>query len=339
MLKPRTHSKTQAALAVALILLGACTPYKYIDVEYYDAPKRLLPSCLQGIVLLSNLAAKSTSTAKMEYQWALDSVASSEAVLTLADELGSSPLYAQCPIATDTHVRTDSSNVVLPLRWELLEQISARNHNAPLVLSLEYMRVGPRSNTYPVQIDGVRQFYGYLEMDLYYYWRVYDLRTRHTSNTYLKRDTLTWQITDWLEVKLGDQLPGVFTAAAYSGADAAKQYIEPYMTRWNSDRRLIYCQGGKAMAQAYHLAAEGKWLAAAEIWQKLQSGENKRLASMAAFNLALVSELYDHFEAAYEWLQTAQKLCPSLPGIPEYLDIISERQKANCKEAQGKEKR
>lgn len=321
--------RTLFAPVLAILLLQSCAAYKYIDIQYYDNPEKFLPDCSEGVVILSNLGVKNTGDKRSLYEWSLDSVASAEAVASMQNSMLKSPLFSNYDIQLDSYGRADTSNVILPLRWNVLEQISSRNGNAKIIVSLDYMHITPKMDSYTVLCDGFMKYYGYLQLDVYYYWRVYNLNTHKTSNTFLNRDTLTWENTDWVEVKPGNQLPGVFAAAAYSGTDAARQYAAPYLSVWENASRLIYYKGNELMEKAYGMALSGEWTNAAGIWQTLQSSTNKDLAAKAAFNLALANEMLDRFDVAYEWLRKSYELSPALEGIHEYQHIIEDRMAAN----------
>lgn len=309
--------------------ITSCATYKNIDIQYFNNPELEFPDCSQGVVILANHGLKHTQSKRLMYEWALDSVATAEATYELQNLMLESPLFSNYSIVTDIHQRTDTSNVVLPLRWEVLNDISARNGNANIIISLEYMKVTPKHDCYQTAQGEFMNYYGYLDIDVYYYWRVYNLSTQKTSNKMLNRDTLHWDKTDWVEVRPGNQLPGVFKATAYAGIDAAKQYSSPFIPTWLNGSRLIYYKGSKIMEDAYQMALSGEWMNAAALWQKVISSNDKKNAAKAAFNLALASEMLDKFDIAMQWLIKSYEMKPSLEGIHEYQHILENRIEAN----------
>lgn len=321
-----TVCKKNLILAFTLILsITSCTTYKSIDIQYYNLPKTSFPDCSDGLVIVGNYGIKSTTSKQLQYEWSLDSVAAAEAVLEMRSIMAASPLFSSCPIYTDAFYRSDTSNVVLPIRWDKIKEISEKNGGANIIVSLEYMSVKPSYGSQPTLQGEFLNHYGYLQIEIYCIWRVYDLATKKHTNSYLHRDTLLWEKTDWTEVKPGDQLPGVFSAAAYSGIDAARKFAQPLIPVWVDASRIIYCKGNERFEQAYRMALDGQWINAAGEWQKLIGGKDTKTAAKAAFNLALASEMLDKFDVALEWLKKARELNPYLDGVQEYERIINDR--------------
>ncbi|MGE0076533.1 MAG: DUF6340 family protein [Bacteroidales bacterium] len=311
------------------VLLNSCIPYRYIDIQYYDKTKQNLPINKGKVLVVANLYNRELSNKKEMMEWALDSVAVTTATESLNEILLSSPMYDGLETINKVYYRNDTSKVILPLSWNELSRLSARNDSVNLIVSLDYMRINPYSDCIPRWVGSVKEFYGYLDVAVYCYWRVYDLSNRKITNSYLYRDTLSWEATDWTEVKIGNQLPGVFTATAYAGADAAEKYASLIAPTWKNDTRILFNTGSKLFIQAEKLAEHGQWLDAAALWQKLTSDKNTVIAAKAAFNMALANEMLGNFEVAIDWLDEAQRLNPQLKEIDDYRDIINGRIDAN----------
>lgn len=314
---------------LALLQFSACIPYRSIEIQYYDKPVRSLPITSGRVLLLANLYNRELPNKKAMMEWALDSVAASEATSSLGELLLASPIYEELEPFNTFYYRSDTSKVILPLSWEQIADISAKNNDAEVIISLDYMRINPYSDNIPKWENGIKSYYGYLDIAVYCYWRVYDLRTKKTSNSFLHRDTLSWEATDWVEVRTGNQLPGFFTASAYAGADAAEKYAKLIAPNWNNDTRILFNGNSKFFSQATVFAEQGNWIDAAALWQKHTSDKNRSIAARAAFNMALANEMLGNFEVALEWLNEAQKLNPKLEEIDDYRGVIEERIEAN----------
>ncbi len=316
-------------IALGLLLLSSCIPYRSIDIQYFDKPKQSLPITSGKVLILSNLYNRELPNKKAMMEWALDSVASSEAVNSLGELLLASPIYEELMPVNSFYYRSDTSKVILPLSWEQIAEISTKNEDAEVIVSLDYMRINPYSDNIPKWENGIKSYYGYLDIAVYCYWRVYDLRSKKISNSFLHRDTLSWEATDWVEVRTGNQLPGFFTASAYAGADAAEKYAKLIAPTWNNDTRILFNGNSRYFSQATTFAEKGNWIDAAALWQKHTGDKNRSIAAKAAFNMALANEMLGNFEVALEWLNEAQKLNPKLKEIEDYRSIIEERIEAN----------
>lgn len=321
--------KNSIVIAINLILVSACIPYRSIDIQYYDKPKQIMPITSGKVLILANLYHRELPNKKAMMDWALDSVAALEATNSLGELLLISPVYEELAPINSIYYRNDTSKVILPLSWERIADISAKNNDAEVIISLDYMRINPYSDNIPKWENGVRSYYGYLDIAVYCYWRVYDLRSKKISNSFLHRDTLSWEASDWVEVRTGNQLPGFFTASAYAGADAAEKYAKLIAPTWNNDSRIIFNGNSKFFSQAMVFAEQGNWFDAAALWQKYTNDKNRSIAARAAFNMALANEMLGNFELALEWLSEAQKLNPKLKEIEDYRSVIEERVEAN----------
>ncbi len=312
-----------------VLLFQACVASRSIDIQYYDKSPQCLPKVSGNILLVTNLYNRDLASRKAMMDWALDSVAATEATLAFAQMLEASPQYEGISPVGTVYFRTDTSKVILPLSWAEVNQMALANGAADVVVSLDYIHVSPYYDCSQRFIDNLVEYQGYLDMSVYCYWRVYDRRNSRVSNTFLHRDTLSWEATDWVEVKTGNQLPGFFAAAAYAGASVAEEFAKQVAPVWISDTRTIFDRGNSAMEQAAEYAQSGAWLDAAAIWQRLASAKDASTAAKASYNMAVANEMLGNFELALEWLSKAQKLSPELRDIDHYRGIIESRVEAN----------
>lgn len=313
-----------------LLFVSACIPYRQIDIEYYDSSTKIsIPNGNGKVLILTNYQDKSLSSRGKTLAWALDSVAATEATLSLAKVLNSSPAFSQTSFSNYSVYRKDTSNMILPLPWTQLKNLSEINDSAGLILSLDYMNVKPTAGSYTLWQGSVNAYHGYIYVPVYCYWRIYDITNQKIANYFLHRDTLVWEADDWREVKPGDQLPGYFAAVAYSGADAAEKFAAQIAPFWENSTRILYNSGSKQMVEAEKLALKGDWRGAAEIWQQVIKKGGKALPSRAAFNMALANEMLGNFNVSLEWLMQAKHLNPNLEGLNDYMEIINYRIKAN----------
>jgi len=83
-------------------------------------------------------------------------------------------------------------------------------------------------------------------------------------------------------------------------------------------------EGNDAMKEAYHLAKNGKWAEAAEIWNGLADSDKEKLAARASFNMALASEQIGELANAQEWVDYSDELLNRKVN-EEYSRILRDR--------------
>lgn len=316
---------------ISAILLGftSCVPYKEIDIQYIRKSEIDIPANFSKALILVNLYPTNKKSTKDRFDFAIDSVASQEAVLSLKENLSKSPWFESIDIPIRSYLRIDSSKYIKPLSWGVVESV-AKKDTADLIISLEYMKLMLFTDAYKANNGVSDYYYGYIKTPIYCYWRVYDLSKKKIPNGYLYRDTLVWDASDIYPVTLGNQIPGNFTCAAYAGADCGEKYALKIAPTWVDDKRLFFHGGSPEMDNAYYLVYKGQWVEAAAEWQRVFARNKRKLSAKAAFNLALASEMLGRFDLSKEWLQKALKYYP-LIEISSYQAKIDERIRENSK--------
>ena len=88
--------------------------------------------------------------------------------------------------------------------------------------------------------------------------------------------------------------------------------------------RFYYIRGHPDLKKAAILVKEEKWLDAAKIWKVLAYGPDNEIASRAALNMALVSEMNDNLDAALNWAIESYSLNKK-ESVEQYLKVLLER--------------
>ncbi|MFO8022144.1 MAG: DUF6340 family protein [Perlabentimonas sp.] len=313
-------------LLVALaILLTSCAEYKVISIQTLKPAELSTPNNFQQPIVVLGLYKGIEGVDESMAQAAIDSIAALEAGFVLAETLYDSPWFQDFSIPVSTHYREDSSHLILPYSWAKVEQL-AEEDNADLVISLEYIRVTPEVDSYSYWDGATNAYYGYLSMKIYAYWRVYDLNSKKVTADFLYKDTLVWEENDYSRVRIGNQLPGFFSAASYCGYQTGLEYAKKIAPSWMDERRFYYIRGSKNMRQAVDFADENSWKNAASLWQKVINNPDTKpeVAAKAAFNMALANELNGNFDVALNWLDKSEDF-HKLEEIDWYRKILSMR--------------
>jgi hypothetical protein len=128
--------------------------------------------------------------------------------------------------------------------------------------------------------------------------------------SFVVRDSIYWDDWQYSPSRLVTAtLPDttiIREASDYAGAMPMK-YLTPY---WETARRYFFTDGNADFRDAGYLLTNGKWDAAAAIWQRVfQQGKTKKKKQMfAAFNLALYYELTEDYARAQTFLEQAEQI-------------------------------
>lgn len=316
-------------ICFCIFCILSCIPYKEIDIQYLRIPEISIPTKFNNPVILINHYENRLEDRRERFEHAIDSLAAEEAALALQENLSNSPLFEGLELPIRKYFRKDSSRYIKPLPWNTIRSIASID-NADLIISLEYLKVIEKTDSYKTQLEGMDYYYGSLNVPIYCYWRVYDIVKNQIPSGYLYRDTLLWEKRDWVPVTIGNQLPGFFSASAYVGNECGNIYASKIAPIWQNGKRLIYHIGSKEMESAAVLAIKGQWIEAAEEWQQIFKLKNSKLSAKASYNLALANEMLGKFDIALEWLRKAKKIYP-LDEIDGYINTIEERIKHSLK--------
>lgn len=291
------------------IFLSSCIDYKYVAIQTLKPAEFSLPSNFIQPKIVVNYYNGIANDEESMARSAIDSTAADEAARALRSFMYDSPLFDKVNIPIVFNLRTDISPYITPLDWNSVETI-CNTDSSDLLISLDYISVKPEFESYSYYEGYTKLYYGVLTNKLMAYWRVYNLNDNKRCCETLIRDTINWEKSDFTPLVLGQQLPGLFSSAAYSGYVAAEKFAKRIVPTWTDEQRIYFSVGSSDMKAASQLVEMGKWLEAAGQWQKVIAKSKKRpkLAARAAFNMALANEMNGNFEVALEWLEKSKQL-------------------------------
>lgn len=312
-------------MVLGLSLFSACVQYKAINIQTLTPAELSVTSDFVQPLIVTGIYQGVAGSPESMAQAALDSTAALETGLALAESLAESPWFKGVEVPVKQHYRDESTNRILPFTWEYVERLASET-NADLVISLEYIKIIPTTDSYSYWDNYYEAYYGYLSMDVFAYWRVYDLYNRKLVSDYMFRDTLFWDKYDYFPVKVGDQLPGFFNSAAYCGYLVGDEYAKKIAPYWTDEQRFYYIGGSTLMQKAADFAVQNQWIDAATQWEEVIKKYPNRLelAAKAAFNLALANEMLGNFDIAIGWLVESDKY-HKLQRTSAYKDILERR--------------
>lgn len=108
------------------------------------------------------------------------------------------------------------------------------------------------------------------------------------------------------------------------GKEAAEKYVHRLAPSWITEERMMYYAGNRLMRNGYKSFCENNLDYATIFWKKLYKEGTKRLASMAAYNIALVCEIQDNLDECENWLEKSIQI-NSDKEVADYLEKIRKR--------------
>ena len=80
-------------------------------------------------------------------------------------------------------------------------------------------------------------------------------------------------------------------------------FVSKLLPTYQQVERTYYHSNNVNLRKAEKFCLSGDWLKAAEIYNRETKNENRAIAAMATYNMALVCEMEGNLEAALDWLQ------------------------------------
>ncbi len=318
-----------------IVSLISCETTSIVPIRVYDPPKIKLPDTACNITLVNRLYIP-TGTESYDKKSRIDSlavnnIAQNKLFEGIEDALYSLELVDTVTIVQKTRKNEDLSNTyneLKPLSWDTIGAISARN-GSDMLISLDGLNITPvysSASPYSLGADFNTLFYkiGKLNVYLSALFRIYDPEKKHLIEEHHYIDTIFWESEGTTHNSALRNLhlkkDAVSEAAYWSGIN----YTERFMSRWEEVDRFYYIRGHPDLKKAAILVKEEKWLDATKIWKVLAYGPDNEIASRAALNMALVSEMNDNLDAALNWAIESYSLNKK-ESVEQYLKVLLER--------------
>ena len=284
------------------IALASCKIYEPVSIQLLKpAQARISPNVYKVILInhssyqKSSVVINGTNSSSADNT---DSIRTNQYFSGLLDVLKNSPRYALVKKDVVFIEKPDYNSQYKSLEWSVIQSLCNEN-KADAAVVLENYQV---SYYYPIKIKQLQWgFYGSLEMQNGSLWKIYSVNPKQVTNDLLLKDTLFWDGSGEYESQVLATIPPLNDAIMQSCYYAGVKYGEHIAQSWQTQNRyLITCENNDFIT-AISYAKQNKWTEAVEIWKKYPYGKNIRLASFAAYNIAIASEALDHIDIALEW--------------------------------------
>ena len=318
-----------------IVSLISCETTSIVPIRVYDPSEVKFPDSASHITLVNRLyfptGNESNNESNSIDSLAVNNIAQKKLFEGIEDILNNLELVDTVIVIQETRKNEDLSNTyneLKPLSWDIIEAISARN-KSDVLISLDGLNVGLFYSTKAVlgiDRDNRNVYYriGILKVYLSALFRVYDPEKKHLIEKYHYNDTIFWESEGITIQSALRNLPlkkdAVSEAAYWSGL----YYAERFIAKWEDVDRFYFTRGHPKLREAAILAKEEKWMDAAKIWKVLAYGPDTKIASCAALNMALVSEMHDNLDVALNWAKKSYSLNKK-ESVEQYIKVLLER--------------
>lgn len=318
-----------------IVFLISCETTSIVPIRVYDPSEVKFPDSAYHITLVNRLnfpICKESNDKKGEIDsFALNNIAQLKLFEGVEDVLYSSELIDTVTIVQKTREDKDTLNFDIELKsmnWDTIRAISERNRS-DVVISLDGLNIThvySAKSAYSFGADFNALFYriGTLKIYLSALFRVYDPEKKHLIEKYFYSDTIFWESEGRSLHSAIRNLPSKKDAISEAAYWSGFYYGERFIPKWEEVDRFYFTRGHPKLREAAILAKEEKWLEAAKIWRVLAYGPDKKVASRATLNMALVSEMHDSLDAALNWAKKSYSM-DKKESVEQYIKVLRER--------------
>jgi len=226
---------------------------------------------------------------------------------------------------------TGTSSFPIPLDWNEVKSIcGSYDANALLVLetfdSDSRVLVGPPI-TRTRKLKGIKvkelRYPTTLIMEVESGWRIYDVSKERIIDENKYIDIKEFNAWGSSPKKSHFNLPSKRIAIKQAGIHAGEKYGLRISPIWLKVNRTYYIGKHEELKNSKQYVRSGDWDKAIEIWLPLIEHEDLEIASRAAFNMALASEVKGKLKTAIDWAKKSQKT--GNKKAYNYIKVLSSR--------------
>lgn len=209
------------------------------------------------------------------------------------------------------------------INWRYLKNISESNI-VDVFIILDSLNLTMESDQFRIGSYDNSEYYAYREIAITAYWKVYDLFKNEQLDHYVYTDTLFWDATAYNLTAIKEKLPSVARSIRETAYFAAYDYANRIFPSWQKETRQYYVTGNKDFEIAAKLVENNKWIEAAELWDKYLNDTDREIASRAAYNMAVASEMLGKLDLALEYAARSYKI-KNKSRTKYYIQILQTR--------------
>lgn len=248
------------------------------------------------------------------------------------------------PVYTSAVPRVDTLNKKFPqyLDWSTVENL-CRQYNSEALLSLEvffantfidygyyqrreakdYVKIWSNTKIYNKSMDHIPL--ARLRVEITAGWRMYYPADKQIVIEELKQHTQQWEFEGKTKKDALRNLPSKMFAVENAGSLAGIDFSSRLFPIRTTVERVLYIKGSRDFKIANRYLKQRHWTSAATIWKNYTNDPDKKIASAALYNLAVMNEMEGNNEEAYKLAKQAGELNEA-SIIKEYILLLEEKE-------------
>ncbi len=241
----------------------------------------------------------------------LDKEGAIESITGLKDELMKNDRFMEVILLNDLGLRTVGAGVFpSALPWETVQKICTAN-GLDAIFSLELFDTDTKLNytTVPVTLKTplgnipALEHQANMATNVKTGWRIYDPSAKNIVDEFSISKSLTFTGRGINPVVAAAGLIGRKDAVKQTANDVGHQYANGILPFWIRVTREYYVKGNNNFVIAKRKAQTRNWDEAGEIWKRETTNSKPKIAGMACYNMAIISEINGELDAAIGWAQ------------------------------------
>jgi hypothetical protein len=326
-------------LVVVVIFFLSCSKTNLVFMNVQEpAPVSMPPSIKTIGVINRSLSSDETKKVNVIDQVLsaetpdLDKEGAIEGIGGLRDELTKNDRFTEVVVLNDLDMRTTGSGVFpAALPWETVQKICTEHHLDAL-FALELFDTDTKINytTKPITIKtplgSIPGFEHQANMATYVKtgWRIYDPAGHNVIDEYTIGKTLNFAGNGITPALALQGLIGRKDAVKQAANSAGHEYAAGILPFWIRVTRDYYVKGTNNFAIAKRKAQTGNWDDAAKLWEKETTNNDRKIAGMACYNMAIINEINGDLDAAINWAQKSYEDYNNKLAL-KYVNILRNR--------------
>ena len=317
-------------LILLIFFLSGCYAPRYTQLEILFPADSDLPDNIEKVTMVNRSYLPLDERQKTGVYYTrnhyersetyLDSIVSDNALHSLAEHLNNTPRLEVDEDYTISRMNvTDYSFLDRMKREKVSKLCNEKNADAVVALeafhsfdSLYYVLAG-------FDIIGIRS------TRLKTVWSTYSPASSEPLDKFYLRDTTWFQSRSNSGYTALRKLPSRKEALQEASYQAGKKYAKIISPYWKEIERLYFAHFSETMNKATEHARNENWKEAAIIWRRIAENGDKRKHALAAFNMAVVSEIKGNLELASYWLDKALEKKSNIYEFKKYRKTLEER--------------
>jgi len=209
------------------------------------------------------------------------------------------------------------------VNWKYLKNLS-ESSNADLFIALDSLVLSMESDGFRFRYSNENEYYAYRDIAIKAYWKIFDLVQKKQLDYYLYTDTLSWDATAYNLENVKKELKSIERSIRETSYFTAYDYGNRIFPSWQKETRQYFIDGNRDFEKAAEFVEQNKWTKAAELWDKYLKDTDREIASRAAYNMAVASEMLGELELALKYAARSYKI-KSKSRTKYYIQILQKR--------------